>query len=179
MRINMRLNMTAVFLAAATVVWAQQPLASASSPAAFTLRGVTVAPGQGVSSWPLLPGDIVKAGTAPTTLSFPAGASIQLAPGSEASVKLIDGKPVFQLISGSASYSLSSSEAVGLMQGTQAVASGSLTGVLTAGSVPALAAVGFWTAGHILLLAIGGAAAVGGGLGVAQAVSGGASTSPH
>jgi hypothetical protein len=173
----MRLKMTAVFLAAAAVLWAQQPLASASSPAAFTLRGVTVTPGQGVTSWPLLSGDTIKAGAAPTTLSFPAGATIQLAPGSAASVKLIGGKPVFQLISGSASYSLSSSAAVGLMQGSQAVASSTLTGVLSAGNVPA--AVGFWTAGHIALVAIGGAAAVGGGLGVAQAVSGGASTSPH
>src|SRR5580693_6473909 len=101
----MRLNMTAVFLAAAVVVRAQQPLANANSPAAFTLRGVAVTPGQGVTSWPLMSGDTIRAGAASTTLSFPAGATIQLAPGSEASVNLIGGKPVFQLIGGSASYS--------------------------------------------------------------------------
>jgi len=173
----MRLKTTAVFLAAATaVVWAQQPLASASSPAAFTLRGVTVTPGQGVTSWPLMSGDTIKAGAASTTLSFPAGATILLAPGSEASVKLIGGKPVFQLLSGSASYSLTSAAAVGLMQGNQAVAPSNLTGALNAGS---LRTGGFWTTGHTALVVIGGAAAVGGGLGIAEGLSGGASASPH
>jgi hypothetical protein len=172
----MRLNLTAVFLAAAAVVWAQQPLASASSPAAFTLRGVAVTSGQGVTSWPLMSGDIIKAGAASTTLSFPAGANILLAPGSEASVKLIGAKPVFQLLAGSASYSLTSAAAVGLMQGSQDVAPSSLTGVLTAGS---LRTAGFWTTGHTALVVIGGAAAVGGGLGIAEGVSGGASASPH
>ncbi len=172
----MRLNMTAVFFAAAAVVWAQQPLANANSPAAFTLRGVAVTPGQGVTSWPLISGDTIRAGAASTTLSFPAGATIQLAPGSEASVTLISGKPVFQLISGSASYALTSEGAVGLMQGSQDAKPRHLTGVLTTGGSRT---GGFWTAGHTTLVVIGGAAAVGGGLGIAEGMSGGASASPH
>ena len=174
-----------VWVAAAGALWAQQPLASVSSPASFTLRGVAVTPNQGVASWPLMPGDGIKAGSAPVLVNFANGSVITLDPGSEAKVDLAAGKPQFQLLSGSARYTLISPGAVSLMQGSKPVKASALSGVITQGSLPAAAGSGgaagggFWTAGHTALVAVGVAAATGASIGVAEAVSGGSSTSPH
>ena len=187
----MRFHMTAtglaaIFLAGAGTLWAQQPLANVSSPSPFTLRGVTVNPGQGVASWPVMAGDTLKAGSAPVSFSFAGGSIITLAPGAEAKVDLMGGKPMFQLIAGSARYNLSSPGAVGLQQGGKIVSASSQSGVLTLGTLPAAAGTGggggtggFWTGAHTALVVVGIAAATGASVGIAEAVSGGSSTSPH
>lgn len=190
MRFKFRMTLGRVAVAAGLIaagtLWAQQPLANASSPAPFTLRGVTVNPGQGVASWPVMAGDTVKAGSAPVSFSFTGGSTVTLAPAGEAKVDLAAGKPLFQLIAGSAQYSLSGPGALALMQGSKTVTGSAQSGTLNQGSLPAAAGTGgsagsggFWTAGHTALVVGGIAAVTGATVGIAEATSGGSSTSPH
>jgi hypothetical protein len=167
-----------------TSAWAQNQIATVTSSAPFTLRGAPVTPGQGVPTWPILAGDTVNAGTAITIVTFPDGSVLELAPGAEAKVDIVNGKPVVQLLSGSARYSLKSTSAVQLMEASQTVTPKNLVGILSVGNTrPAAAAAGstgtsWWTFGHTALVIAGAAAAAGIGYGISQATQGGASVSP-
>jgi|GEM_PF-6372957 len=151
-------------------IQAQQPVATVTSSASFTLRGAAVSPGQGVTMWPVMAGDTVKAGNAITILTFPDGSAITLDPGAEAIINFANGKPVFQLVSGTAHYSLKSLTAVQLAASGQTVTPTALSGVITPGG---LQAAGFWTAGHTLAVVGGGAGAGAAIGGIAAATTGG------
>jgi hypothetical protein len=167
-----------VVLFVTTVARAQTQVATVTSSAPFTLRGAGITPGQGVPTWPVLAGDVVKAGNTLTIVTFPDGSVVTLAPGSEGKIDIVNGKPVFQLLGGTARYSLKSTMAVQLMEASQTVAPTALLGTLTLGGNKA-AAAGFWTAGHIAAVAVVGAGTAAGlGFAVSDAVKGGASVSP-
>lgn len=151
-------------------LWAQQPVATVTSSASFTLRGAAVSPGQGVAMWPVMAGDAVQAGNAVTIITFPDGSVITLDPMARAIVNFANGKPVFQLVSGTAHYSLKSLTAVQMVASGQTVAATTLNGVI---SPSGLQAAGFWTAGHVAAVAAGGAGAGAAIGGVAAATSGG------
>ena len=153
------------------IMQAQQPVATVTSSASFTLRGAAVSPGQGVTMWPVMAGDSVKAGNAITIITFPDGSVITLEPGAEAIVTFANGMPVFQLVSGTAHYSLKSLSAVQLVASGQTVTPTALSGVITPGG---LQAAGFWTVGHTLAVVGGGAGAGAAIGGIAAATTGGA-----
>src|SRR5258706_14466037 len=88
------------------IAFAQTQMATITSDSPFQLRGASVAPGQGVPSWPAMPGDVIQAGQTPLTLTFNDGSTIVLAPGSVAKIDLSGKTPLFQLQSGSAHYEL-------------------------------------------------------------------------
>lgn len=152
-------------------VWAQNQVASVTSSSPFTLRGAALTPGQGVPTWPILAGDTLKAGTAMTIVTFPDGSVLELAPGSEAKIDFVNGKPLFQLLDGSARYSLKSTSAVQLMAATQTVTPKDLTGILTLGNKKP--GGGFWTTGHTVAVVVVAGAAAALGIGVSAATSGG------
>jgi hypothetical protein len=114
------------------LAFAQVQVATVTSTSPFQLRGASVTPSQGVPSWPVMPGDKIKAGSAPVTVTFPDGSTITLAPGSEIKVTQSGATPVVTLLSGSASYTLKTLASVGLVA-DGAVTPTSLTGVLTLG----------------------------------------------
>jgi hypothetical protein len=159
----------AVITALALVVGAQTQVATVTSTSPFQLRGVGVTPGQGVPSWPVMPGDTIQAGQTPLTLSFSDGSSIVLSPGATAKVDLAGKTPVFQLQSGSAHYMLKTLSSVKLEQLKATVNPKDVIGDLTVGSekLPA----GWWTTGHTLAVIGGAAGATALGVGVAKAKS--------
>jgi hypothetical protein len=170
-----------VFLAVAAR--AQTQVATVTSSAPFTLRDAGITPGQGVPMWPVLAGDVVKAGNTLAIVTFPDGSVVMLAPGSEGKIDFVNGKRVFQLLGGTARYSLKSTVAVQLMEASQTVTPTDLLGTLTLGGNKAaaagLAGGGFWTAGHIAaVVVVGAATAAGLGFAVSEAVKGGAAVSP-
>jgi len=162
--------------------WAQTEVATVTSSATFTLRGAGITPGQGIPMWPVLAGDHVVAGSAMTILTFPEGSVITLAPVAEGKLDFVNGQPTFELLSGKARYSLKSKAAVVVIVNGQILALASLTGGLTMGGAVAAGAVGIaagLTAVQIAAIAIvGGAAAAGLGVGVAEATKGAKATSP-
>ena len=134
------LRFLAVFTALAVVVAAQTQIATITSESAFQLRGVGVTPGQGVPSWPVMPGDTILAGQSPLTLTFSDGSTIILSPGGTAKVDLAGKTPVFKLESGSANYMLKTISSVKLEQLKATVNPKDVIGDLTIGSdkLPAL-----------------------------------------
>ena len=60
-------------LAAVTLMCAQGQVATVTSTAPFQLRGANVTTDQGVPSWPVMPGDAIKAGSEPVVISFAGG----------------------------------------------------------------------------------------------------------
>ena len=79
-------NVTKLILIAAVTaagVWAQNQIATVTSLSPFTLRGTSVAVGQGVPDWPVLDGDTIEAGTTPATIVLPDQSVLSLAPDSD------------------------------------------------------------------------------------------------
>ena len=101
-------------LAAVTLMCAQSQVATVTSTAPFQLRGANVTTDQGVPSWPVMPGDAIKAGSAPLVTTFADGSSVILEPGSSAKITISGQTPAFQLECGTARYSLSALSAVKL-----------------------------------------------------------------
>ena len=167
------LNLAYVAVMALGAAWAQDQIATVTSSAPFILRGASVTPGQGVPTWPIMAGDTLKAGNAPTIVTFPDGSAITLASSTEAKIDSVGGMPVFQLLKGSAHYSLKSRGAVQLMAANQTVTPKGLAGVLRSGDHS-----GFWTSGHTAAVLLGAGAAAGLGVGISQATGGGAPVSP-
>ena len=160
-------------LAAVSLMCAQGQVATVTSTAPFQLRGANVTTDQGVPSWPVIPGDAIKAGSAPVVLTFVDGSSIVLEPGSSAKIAAPGQTPTFQLECGTARYTLSALSAVNL---NDPASPPKLTGVYTIScNKPA---GGWWTTGHTVLLLGGAAAAAGLAFGISAAVSGGAAVTP-
>src|ERR1039458_6597279 len=95
-------------------MWAQGQVATVTSTAPFQLRGANVTTDQGVPSWPVMPGDAIKAGSAPLVSTFADGSSVILDPGSSARITISEQTPTFQLECGTARYTLSALQAVKL-----------------------------------------------------------------
>jgi len=153
---------------AASVVFAQTQIATITSDSSFQLRGAEVTPGQGVPSWPVMPGDTIQAGQTALTLTFSDGSTIILSPGAKAKVDLSGKTPVFHLDSGEAHYSLKTLSSVKLEQLKASVNPKDLVGNLSIGS--SKLAAGWWTTGHTLAVIGGAAGATALGVGVAKAI---------
>src|SRR5258708_22978238 len=130
------------------VAFAQTQVATITSESPFQLRGANVTPGQGVPSWPVMPGDAIQAGETPLTITFQDGSTIVLAPGSSAKVDLSGKTPLFQLENGTAHYSLKSSNAVKLMELKTLVMPSYLAGDLQTSNGSSKLASGCWTHRH-------------------------------
>ena len=157
----------AILAALLVVASAQTQIATVSSDAAFQLRGANVMPGQGVPSWPVMPGDEIKAGEGMVTISFSDGSTITLAPEASARFSVIGQTPIFQLISGAAHYALKNQDSVVLMTGKNVHTVKGLVGDLQMGGGKPQA--GWWTASHTAAVAVGGLSATGLAVGVVQA----------
>ena len=162
----------AVLLAAVTLMCAQSQVATVTSTAPFQLRGANVTTDQGVPSWPVMPGDAIKAGSAPLVTTFADGSSVILDPGSSAKITIAGQTPSFLLECGTARYSLTALSAVKL---NDPVSPSKLTGVY---SMSCNKPAGWWTTGHTGLVLGGAAAAAGLAFGISSATSGGAAVSP-
>jgi hypothetical protein len=154
---------------AIVVVFAQTQIATITSDSPFQLRGAGVTPGQGVPSWPVMPGDTIQAGSTPLTLTFQDGSTIIVSPGAKAKLDLSGKTPVFQLQSGEAHYSLKTLASVKLEQLKTAVVPKDLVGDLSIGS--SKLAAGWWTTGHTLAVIGGAAGAAALAVGVAKGKS--------
>jgi hypothetical protein len=159
-------------LAAVPMLCAQGQVATVTSTAPFQLRGANVTTDQGVPSWPIMPGDAIKAGSAPVIITYADGSSIILDPGSSAKITISGQTPTFQLECGTARYSLSALSAVKL---NGPVSPPKLTGVY---SINCNKPAGWWTTGHTVLVLGGTAAAAGLGFGISSAINGGDPISP-
>jgi hypothetical protein len=162
---------------------AQTQVGTITSSGPFRLRGATINPGEGVPSWPLLPGDTVRAGDALTIITFTDGSVVSLEPGTDGNIDLSAGTPMFQLANGTVTYSLKTRTSVKLLSGDKTVTPTALTGTYSRTSQRPLGAGatggGFWTPTHTALVVGGGvAAATGAALGVGAANSSGSQVSP-
>jgi hypothetical protein len=172
-----RVSAVALILLTAAVASAQNQVATVTSSAPFALRGATVIPGQGVPTWPILPGDELKAGNALTIVSFPDGSVLTLSPGSDAKIDFANGKPVFQLLCGKADHVLKSASAVELMAGNQVITPKAISGELTVTHCSGVPAGAFWTAGHTAAVVLVVGAAIALPIGIYEATQGGAPAS--
>jgi hypothetical protein len=174
-----RVSGVGLMLLAAAVASAQNQVATVTSSAPFTLRGATVTPGQGVPTWPILPGDELKAGSALTIVSFPDGSVLTLSPGADAKIDVANGKPMFQLLCGKANHVLKSASAVELMAGNQVITPKGMSGALSVAHCSGApggtntAGGGSWAAGRTAAVVVGVGAAVGLPIGIYEATQGG------
>jgi hypothetical protein len=111
-----------------------------------------------------MPGDAIKAGSAPVVITFAGGSSVILEHGSSAKITISGQTPTFQLECGTARYSLSALYAVKLNDPA---------------SPPKLIGVYSITCKRVPALVLGGAAAAAAlGFGISRAVDGGDPVSP-
>lgn len=176
----------AAILVTATLAWGQT-VANVTSAAPFTLRGAAADPTKGVPSFPAVANDTIKAGSKDTVVAFPDGSTLTLTPNSEARVEVVNGRPVFRLLSGEAHYVLKTLTAVTLAEDTKTVTPTKLTGTLggskfrsgaAAGGAATAATVGFWTGTNTALVLGAAGAAAGLGVGLTQALNDGTPVSP-
>jgi hypothetical protein len=118
-----------------------------------------------------MPGDAIKAGSAPVVITFAGGSTITLEPGSSAKIEISGETPSFVLECGNARYTLSALSAVKLNDPA------STPKIAGAYSLACGKAAGWWTTGHTVLVLGGAAAAAGLAFGISAAVSGGAAVS--
>ncbi|MEQ1909700.1 MAG: hypothetical protein ABMA15_12805 [Vicinamibacterales bacterium] len=139
-----------VSVALGTSLFAQTQVATAVSSSRFEIRGARVNPSLAVPTWPVMPGDTIKAGDTPVTLTFADGSTIVLAPHANARLNLSDGIPSFQLESDSAHYTLKELNGVRLLARADTVVPKELVGDITLGEsrLPA----GWWTTKKTVLL---------------------------
>ena len=147
-------------------VSAQSQIGTVSSTTPFLLRGVTVQPNPGVPSWPVMPGDVVRAGNTPLTLVLNDGSRIVLAPEASGRVMLEGGRPVFRLESRSAHYTLLVRDGVKLQELDAVVIPKELVGDLRIGNDRLVA--GWWNTNQTTLLISGIGLATGLTVGVAR-----------
>ena len=164
-------------LAVAGVLAAQQQVATVNSTAPFQLRSAGVTTGQGVPSFPVMPGDDVKAGSAATALTFQDGSTVTLNPGAEVTVSLTSTKPTVTVLAGSISYAFTSANSVELIVNGKHRKTTELAGVFGANGAVAAGAPGKLAGSTIAIIVIASAAAIGVGVGVGIAVSGPAAAS--
>lgn len=170
------LKIVIIALTGALCTWAQSQVATVTSTAAFELRGASVTPGQGVPSWPVMPGDTIKAGSGSVTIAFPDGSSVILDPNSVAKIDMSNNTPAVQLESGSIHYALRSASGVKLSAMGKPVTATHLSGIVKISN--GRVATGWWTPGHTALVVAGAAASTAVGVGVTESTSGGTSVSP-
>ncbi len=171
------IRLVALGLAAGLSAWAQFEVGTVTSSAPFRLRGAAITPGEGVPSWPVMPGDTIKAGDAVTIVTFTDGSVLSLEPGAEGNFDAAGATPSFQLASGTVVYSLKSKTSVRLFSGDKAVNPPNLTGSYSRnGQRPS---GGFWTPAHTAIVGgVAAGAATGVALGVAESNSSGSQVSP-
>lgn len=147
-------------------VSAQSQVGAASATSPFLLRGANVRPSPGVPTWPVLPGDSIRAGETPVTLTLQDGTTIVLAPGASGRVAFEDGRPVFRLDSIAAHYTLKKLDGVQLQERDSIVTPRQLVGDLRIGDdrLPA----GWWSENQTTLLLVGAGLATGLTVGVAR-----------
>jgi hypothetical protein len=153
-------------LVLAGMAFAQTQIATVTSDSPFQLRGAGITPGQGVPSWPVMPGDTMQAGKTPLTITFPDGSTVVLAAGATAKADLAGQTPVFQLECGSAHYTLKTLSSPKLMKANHTVTPKDVVGDLTV--VDCKLPVGWWTLGHTVAVVGGGAAATGLAVGIVE-----------
>lgn len=164
----------ALSVSMSTSLFAQSQVATAVSASPFELRGARVNPSLAVPTWPVMPGDRIKAGNTPVTLTFKDGSTISLAPCAAAVVNLSDTTPVFQLESESANYKLTKLDGVKLVSKDAPVVPQDLVGAMTLGN--SCKPAGFWTPTKTALI-IAGAAGLA-GITVGLVTQNGAAVSP-
>ncbi len=172
---NLRKLLT-IALTGAVGTWAQSQVATVTCAAPFELRGGIVTPGQGVPSWPVMPGDTIKAESGPVTITFTDGSSVILDPKSTAKVDLSGQTPQFQLESGSVHYALKSASAVKLIAMGKPLSVTNLSGIVKISN--GRVSTAWWSPVHTGLVIAGTAAATGVVVGVAEATTGGPAVSP-
>jgi len=93
------------------LAFAAEPVGTASSSAGFELNGVATR-SEGVSSWPVAPGDEVRAGGAPVVIRFEDGSRITIS--EQGRVKLVQNGPgvSVNLTAGRAQFSLAAQSAI-------------------------------------------------------------------
>lgn len=166
---------------AAAGLQAQGQIATVTSTGAFQLRGAQVTPANGVSSWPVMSGDLIEALKTPVIITLSDGSTITLQPCSKTTLSLEGGMPVFNLQNGAAQYALKSPNSVKLENKAQTVAPKTAAGAAEpAGSYgsssckPLPAAAGLWGVSGATWAIVGGTAAAGAvAYGVDRAVTGG------
>jgi hypothetical protein len=158
-------------LAAVPMICAQGQVATVTSTAPFQLRGATVTTDQGVPSWPVMPGDAIKAGSEPVVISFAGGSTVTLQPRSSARITVSGQTPTFLLECGAASYSLSALSAVKV---NDPASPSKLAGAY---SIACDKPAGWWTTGHTALVLGGAAGAAGLGFGISQTLNSGPAAS--
>jgi hypothetical protein len=169
-----KVSVVSLFLLSVLVVWAQSEVAKVTSSSAFSLRSAAVDPSKGVANWPCLAGDSIKAGTAPTIITFNSdGSVVTLDPSSEGVVDFRGGKPSFRLVSGTAKYRLRAKTSVALSTPKGSLVPSDVAGVLGE-AVPGAAGAGLSSGVVVGIVAVGAAAAV---TGIAVATKGGSSVS--
>ena len=146
---------------------AQTQVGTANATSPFLLRGANVRPSPGVPTWPVLPGDTIRAGETPVTLMLKDGSTIVLAPGASGRVMLEGDRPVFRLESVAAHYTLVALDGVKLQELDSVVSPKELVGDLRIGENRGLPA-GWWSNNQSTLLLTGVGLATGLTIGVAR-----------
>jgi hypothetical protein len=122
-----------ILLLVACSAFAATPVASVMSSSDFQLRGVSVNTA-GVSSWPILAGDTVTAGTGPATMRFMDGTMVTLGPSSRVKVQRKKDDLSLQLLNGSMSFVLAPSSALQVYSGDTLLSA--QPGVTTSATAP-------------------------------------------
>jgi len=116
------------------VCQAATPLANVSSTEPFLVSGVKV-PVEGVSSWPVIAGDELKAGNAPVVLTFKDGTRVTLGKNSRATVEGKSKNAALRLLEGAMAFTLMKGSNVRLYSAGNAVnAQAGVTGTAVAGA---------------------------------------------
>lgn len=147
-------------------VFAQSQIGTVSAISPFLLRGANVRPSPGVPTWPVLPGDTIRAGETPVTLTLVDGSTIVLAPGASGRVAFEDNRPIFRLESIAAHYTLKQLDGVQLQERDAVVTPKQLVGDLRIGDDPLPA--GWWSSNQTTLLFSGVGLATGLTIGVVR-----------
>ena len=166
----------AALLALVPLAGAADQVATVTSSAQFHLRGAKVATDQGVPTWPVMAGDIVRAGGTPAAVAFGDGSTAVLGKGTLVKLERSGKTPVLQLICGTVNYSLKETGSVKLMSQNGPLVPAKLTGSFSMCSDHS--AAGWWTAGHTALAMGGIGVGAAAWFGIAQAISGGDCVSP-
>jgi hypothetical protein len=130
------LTILAIGSCLAAMAFALEPIGTASSSASFELNGI-VTRSDGVSSWPVMPGDEVRSGISPVVIRFQDGSRMSISEqsrvklvrnGDALDVNLTGGTAYFNLAPQSALRVYNSGRAVGTRSGS--IAAGNQAGVV-------------------------------------------------
>ena len=108
------ITLTSLLVALGCVGLARAPIGNVSSSQPLTLDGQQMA-AAGVTSWPIVVGDELKASNVPATLSFNDGSRIKLAPQSQIKISGTTQEPRLVLVAGNLEYKLAPGSALSLV----------------------------------------------------------------